>query len=73
MQKYRKDVDAISRLSLEQYRVTQQGATEYPGSGGISTTSARHLRGRRVGRAAVRFVRQVRPRDRLAELHAAVI
>jgi len=33
MQKYRKDLDAISRLSPEQYRVTQQGATEYPGSG----------------------------------------
>ena len=30
---YRKDLDAISRLSPEQYRVTQQGATEYPGSG----------------------------------------
>jgi peptide-methionine (R)-S-oxide reductase len=33
MQEYRKDLDAISRLSPEQYRVTQQGATEYPGSG----------------------------------------
>ena len=33
MQKYRKDLDAISRLSPEQYRVTQHGATEYPGSG----------------------------------------
>ena len=33
MQKYRKDLDAISRLPPEQYRVTQQGATEYPGSG----------------------------------------
>ena len=33
MQKYRKDLDAISRLLPEQYRVTQQGATEYPGSG----------------------------------------
>ena len=33
MQKYRKDLDAISKLSPEQYRVTQQGATEYPGSG----------------------------------------
>ncbi len=30
---YRKDLNAISRLSPEQYRVTQQGATEYPGSG----------------------------------------
>ena len=33
MQKYRKDIDAIARLSPEQYRVTQQGATEYPGTG----------------------------------------
>jgi peptide-methionine (R)-S-oxide reductase len=33
MQKYRKDPDAISRLSPEQHRVTQQSATEYPGSG----------------------------------------
>jgi len=33
MQKYRKDLDAISRLSPEQYRVTQDGASEYPGSG----------------------------------------
>jgi peptide-methionine (R)-S-oxide reductase len=33
MQKYRKNPDAISRLSPMQYRVTQQGATEYPGSG----------------------------------------
>src|SRR5208282_4929746 len=33
MQKYRKDLDAISRLSPEQYRVTQQSATERPGTG----------------------------------------
>jgi peptide-methionine (R)-S-oxide reductase len=33
MPTYRKDPDAISRLLPEQYRVTQQGATEYPGSG----------------------------------------
>jgi peptide-methionine (R)-S-oxide reductase len=33
MQKYRKDLDAISRLSPEQYRVTQESATEYPGTG----------------------------------------
>jgi peptide-methionine (R)-S-oxide reductase len=30
---FRKDPDAISRLTPEQYRVTQLGATEYPGSG----------------------------------------
>ena len=33
MQKYRKDPDAISRLSPEQYRVTQKAATEFPGTG----------------------------------------
>jgi peptide-methionine (R)-S-oxide reductase len=33
MQKYRKDLDAISRLSPEQFRVTQQCATEFPGTG----------------------------------------
>jgi peptide-methionine (R)-S-oxide reductase len=33
MPTYRKDPDAISRLSPEQYRVTQQSATERPGSG----------------------------------------
>ncbi|MEO8004471.1 MAG: peptide-methionine (R)-S-oxide reductase MsrB, partial [Betaproteobacteria bacterium] len=33
MQNYRKDPDAISRLSKEQFRVTQRGATEYPGTG----------------------------------------
>jgi len=30
---YRKTEDAIARLSPEQYRVTQQGGTEAPGSG----------------------------------------
>jgi peptide-methionine (R)-S-oxide reductase len=33
MPTYRKDPDAISRLSREQYRVTQQSGTEHPGSG----------------------------------------
>lgn len=33
MEKYRKNLDAISSLSLEQYRVTQQAATEFPGTG----------------------------------------
>jgi peptide-methionine (R)-S-oxide reductase len=33
MEEYRKDLDAISRLTPEQYRVTQRGATECPGSG----------------------------------------
>lgn len=30
---YRKDPDAISRLTPEQYRVTQESATERPGTG----------------------------------------
>jgi peptide-methionine (R)-S-oxide reductase len=33
MPTYRKDLEVISRLAPEQYRVTQQGVTEYPGSG----------------------------------------
>jgi peptide-methionine (R)-S-oxide reductase len=33
MEEYRKNPDAISRLSREQYRVTQQAATEFPGTG----------------------------------------
>jgi peptide-methionine (R)-S-oxide reductase len=33
MPTYKKDLRAISRLSPEQYRVTQQAATEYPGTG----------------------------------------
>lgn len=30
---YRKDPDAIARLTPEQYRVTQENGTEYPGTG----------------------------------------
>ena len=33
MQKFSKDPAAIAKLSPEQHRVTQQGATEMPGSG----------------------------------------
>ena len=33
MQKFSKDEEAIRKLSPEQYRVTQQGATEFPGTG----------------------------------------
>jgi peptide-methionine (R)-S-oxide reductase len=33
MQKYRKDLNAIAKLSRQQYRVTQHGATEHPGTG----------------------------------------
>jgi peptide-methionine (R)-S-oxide reductase len=33
MEKYRKTQEAISKLTAEQYRVTQQSGTERPGSG----------------------------------------
>jgi peptide-methionine (R)-S-oxide reductase len=33
MSSYRKTPEALARLTPEQYRVTQQGATEYPGTG----------------------------------------
>src|SRR6266851_9033435 len=33
MQNYVKSPEAIAKLSAEQYRVTQEGATEYPGTG----------------------------------------
>lgn len=33
MRKFGKDDEAINNLSPEQYRVTQQNATEYPGTG----------------------------------------
>lgn len=33
MPKYRKSDEALMRLSPEQYRVTQQNGTEYPGTG----------------------------------------
>ncbi|MBF6025365.1 peptide-methionine (R)-S-oxide reductase MsrB [Lysobacter niastensis] len=33
MSEYRKTPDAIARLTPEQYRVTQEGATERPGTG----------------------------------------
>ena len=33
MSNYRKDPDAIARLTPEQFRVTQQSGTERPGTG----------------------------------------
>ena len=72
MQTYKKTQEAVAKLSPEQYRVTQQSATERPGTGALSAQQgARHLRRHRVGRAAVRVVRQVRIGLRLAELHQA--
>jgi peptide-methionine (R)-S-oxide reductase len=40
MRKYEKTPQAISKLSPEQYRVTQQGATERPGTGGYLSNKA---------------------------------
>ena len=72
MRTFSKDPEAISKLSPEQYRVTQQSDTEYPRDRGVSAQQGTgHLRRRRIGRAAVRFVRQVRLGLRLAELHPA--
>jgi peptide-methionine (R)-S-oxide reductase len=39
MSEYRKTPDAIASLTPEQYRVTQQGATERPGTGAYLHTS----------------------------------
>ena len=72
MADYRKTDDAVSALTPEQYRVTQQSGTERPGTGAyLDNKAAGHLRRHRLGRAAVRLVRQVRIRLRLAELHQA--
>ena len=35
MTQYRKDPDAIARLTREQFRVTQESGTEYPGTGAL--------------------------------------
>ena len=72
MSDYRKTPDAIARLTPEQYRVTQEGATERPGTGAyLDTDRAGHLRRHRLRRAAVRLVGEVRLRLRLAQLHQA--
>ena len=39
MSEYRKSPDAIARLTPEQYRVTQEGATERPGTGAYLDTT----------------------------------
>jgi peptide-methionine (R)-S-oxide reductase len=39
MSEYRKTPDAIARLTPEQYRVTQEGATERPGTGAYLHTT----------------------------------
>jgi peptide-methionine (R)-S-oxide reductase len=72
MKTYTKDPDAIARLTPEQFRVTQQDATERPGHRGIPEQQGTgDLRRRGLGRAAFRVLRQVRKRLRLAQLHQA--
>jgi peptide methionine sulfoxide reductase MsrB len=72
MTTYTKDPDAIAKLTPEQFRVTQQDATERPGTGEyLAQQGAGDLRRRGLGRAAVRLVGQVRKRLRLAQLHQA--
>jgi peptide-methionine (R)-S-oxide reductase len=39
MSEYRKNPDAIAKLTPEQYRVTQEGATERPGTGAYLDTT----------------------------------
>ncbi|MFC5576885.1 peptide-methionine (R)-S-oxide reductase MsrB [Lysobacter niabensis] len=39
MSEYRKTPDAIARLTPEQYRITQEGATERPGTGAYLHTT----------------------------------
>jgi len=39
MSEYRKTADAIAKLTPEQYRVTQEGATERPGTGAYLHTT----------------------------------
>lgn len=40
MREYSKNKDAISKLTPEQYRVTQEGATERPGTGALLGNTA---------------------------------
>ena len=72
MRNFRRDEEAVRELSPEQFRVTQRGSTECPGTGRVpAQRGTGHLRRRRLRRAAVRFVGQIRLGLRLAELHPA--
>ncbi len=67
MRKFTKSDEAIQKLSPEQYRVTQQNETERPGTGEYSRSQGTgYLCRYCVGRAPIRFVRQIRIGMRLA-------
>lgn len=53
---YRKTEEAVSALTPEQYRVTQQSGTEAPGTGEYLDNKAPGIYVDIVGRAAVRVV-----------------
>lgn len=70
MAAYARDADVVSKLSSEEYRVTQQCGTEAAGTGEyLLQPRAGHLRRYRVRRAVVRLIRQIRLGLRLAEFH----
>ena len=59
MAKYRKTPEAVSRLSPEQYRVTQQSATEHPGTGEYLDNKEPGIYAHRIRRALVCLIRQI--------------
>ena len=60
MANYRKTPKAISGLSPEQYRVTQQSGTERPGTGEYLDNKEPGIYvDIRIGGTTVRFVRQI--------------
>src|ERR1700748_1342175 len=67
---YRKDPEAVSRLTSEQHRVTQKNGTESPFRNEYWDNKEPGTAVRaRAGGAAVRLGQQVRQPHRLAELH----